>query len=103
MFNSRGSLWVGSIGTEHGHTQDKSGTHFGSNVEMSKLLSHIVWTLVLIASQFGTVSAADQSEKVGPTVADFAYGSDPRQRLDFWQAKSDTPTPIVVMIHGGGW
>jgi len=39
-----------------------------------------------------------------PTVADFAYGSDsPRQKFDFWQAKSDKPTPLVLLIHGGGW
>ncbi|MFN9914761.1 MAG: alpha/beta hydrolase, partial [Pirellulaceae bacterium] len=23
--------------------------------------------------------------------------------LDFWQAKSATPTPLVFVIHGGGW
>ena len=23
--------------------------------------------------------------------------------LDFWQAKSDKPTPLVLYIHGGGW
>lgn len=38
-----------------------------------------------------------------PTVADFAYGTAPRQKFDFWQAKSDTPTPLVLLIHGGGW
>jgi acetyl esterase/lipase len=39
-----------------------------------------------------------------PTAADFAYGNESeRQKLDFWQAKSDKPTPIVLMIHGGGW
>ncbi len=39
-----------------------------------------------------------------PTVADFAYGHDSeRQRLDFWKAESDAPTPVVLMIHGGGW
>ena len=38
------------------------------------------------------------------TVADYAYGQDSeRQRFDFWQAKSDTPTPVVLLIHGGGW
>ena len=25
------------------------------------------------------------------------------QVLDFWQAKSDKPTPLVFCIHGGGW
>jgi acetyl esterase/lipase len=39
-----------------------------------------------------------------PTVADYAYGADsPRQKFDFWQAKSDKPTPVVLLIHGGGW
>jgi acetyl esterase/lipase len=42
--------------------------------------------------------------RLEPTVADFAYAQDSkRQRFDFWQAKSDTPTPVVLMIHGGGW
>lgn len=39
-----------------------------------------------------------------PTVVDFVYANDsPRQKFDFWQAKSDTPTPLVLLIHGGGW
>jgi acetyl esterase/lipase len=39
-----------------------------------------------------------------PTVANFAYGQDsPRQVFDFFQAKSDKPTPVVLLIHGGGW
>ena len=32
-----------------------------------------------------------------------AYGTHPRQVLDFYQAKSDRPTPLVFHIHGGGW
>src|SRR3954463_10781185 len=31
------------------------------------------------------------------------YGTHPRQVLDFYQAKSDRPTPLVFHIHGGGW
>jgi len=42
-------------------------------------------------------------ERPAPTAADVAYGEHPRQRFDFWQAKSDQPTPLVVLIHGGGW
>ncbi|MCC6492286.1 MAG: alpha/beta hydrolase [Pirellulales bacterium] len=39
-----------------------------------------------------------------PTAADYAYGQDSqRQRFDFWQARSDRPTPVVLLIHGGGW
>lgn len=39
-----------------------------------------------------------------PTVANLAYGTDSeRQKLDFWKAEADAPTPVVLMIHGGGW
>lgn len=38
-----------------------------------------------------------------PTAAKVAYGTHERQVLDFWQATSDTPTPVVFYIHGGGW
>ncbi|MFN5852602.1 MAG: alpha/beta hydrolase [Pirellulaceae bacterium] len=38
-----------------------------------------------------------------PTVSDLPYGPHPRQRIDFWQASSTEPTPVVVLIHGGGW
>lgn len=31
------------------------------------------------------------------------YGEHPRQVLDFYQAESETPTPVVFYIHGGGW
>ena len=31
------------------------------------------------------------------------YGTHPRQVLDFYQARSDKPTPVVFYIHGGGW
>ena len=32
-----------------------------------------------------------------------AYGTHPRQVLDFYRAESDKPTPVVLYIHGGGW
>lgn len=34
---------------------------------------------------------------------DVPYGKHKRQVLDFYQAKSDKPTPVVFYIHGGGW
>lgn len=38
-----------------------------------------------------------------PTAADVLYGSHRRQVLDFYQVKSDKPTPLMFFIHGGGW
>jgi len=40
---------------------------------------------------------------IPPTFADVAYGPRPQQVLDFWQAKSAKPTPLIFSIHGGGW
>lgn len=40
---------------------------------------------------------------VPPTHENVAYGEHPRQVLDFYQAKSDAPTPVVFANHGGGW
>lgn len=34
---------------------------------------------------------------------DVPYGEHPRQVMDFYQAESDEPTPVVFYIHGGGW
>lgn len=31
------------------------------------------------------------------------YGSHERNTFDLWQAKSETPTPLVIYIHGGGF
>jgi acetyl esterase/lipase len=46
---------------------------------------------------------AAQNQEI-PTVADLPYGQESeRQKLDFWKPQSDKPTPVVLMIHGGGW
>src|SRR5919199_3281064 len=36
-------------------------------------------------------------------ILNLPYGTHPRQVLDFYQARSDRPTPVVFYIHGGGW
>src|ERR1700740_2353721 len=36
-----------------------------------------------------------------PTQANVAYGTHPKQVLDFWKAESDRPTPLLFFIHGG--
>ncbi len=38
-----------------------------------------------------------------PTLSGIRYGKHERQVLDFWKAQSDKPTPLVFVIHGGGW
>ena len=38
-----------------------------------------------------------------PTLTGIQYGKHERNILDFWKAPSDSPTPLVFVIHGGGW
>ena len=40
---------------------------------------------------------------IPPTHADVVYGSNPGNVLDLWLVPSDTPTPLLVFIHGGGF
>jgi hypothetical protein len=40
---------------------------------------------------------------IAPTHANVSYGKNARNVMDFWQAKSETPTPVVICIHGGSW
>lgn len=44
-----------------------------------------------------------QQEKPRPDVANEKYGDHERHVFDLWKAKSDTPTPLVIFIHGGGF
>ena len=44
-----------------------------------------------------------KSTQRAPTLSNVAYGTHPRQVLDFWKAESSQPTPLLFHIHGGGW
>jgi acetyl esterase/lipase len=64
--------------------------------------------LIVPTSAFAQAKAKAKPKKESPrpepTVADYKYGNDsPRQVFDFWQAKSERPTPVMLLIHGGGW
>jgi acetyl esterase/lipase len=70
------------------------------------------WLIALCLILFSSTTFAQTNSKAKkttpkgpkPTVADYVYGADSeRQKFDFWQAKSDKPTPVLLMIHGGGW
>src|SRR4051812_25762363 len=71
------------------------------------MLNRALVLVVLISLPSGALAQAAKKanqSRPKPTVADYKYANDsPRQRFDFWQAKSDSPTPVVLLIHGGGW
>lgn len=51
----------------------------------------------------GTGEEDSQSGTAEPTHANVPYGSHERNVLDFWQAESESPTPVVICFHGGGF
>ena len=56
------------------------------------------------ATKQDTTPVKKPPARPAPTVADYVYGKDsPRQVFDFWKADSKQPTPLVLLIHGGGW
>jgi acetyl esterase/lipase len=50
-----------------------------------------------------TKAAPENPPVVKPTLANVRYGPHERHVLDFWRAESASPTPLVFVIHGGGW
>ena len=51
----------------------------------------------------GRNAASGGPRKPAPTHADVPYGDHERHLVDFWRAESDSPTPLFVWIHGGGF
>ncbi|MGJ5118883.1 alpha/beta hydrolase [Bradyrhizobium oligotrophicum] len=47
--------------------------------------------------------AAREAERQSGPATEYAYGADPLQKLDFWQARGGAAAPLVVFVHGGGW
>ena len=54
-------------------------------------------------SQSASKQKAAPKPKPKPDLADVKYGPHERNVLDLWKAKSTSPTPLVVFIHGGGF
>ena len=48
-------------------------------------------------------AAKKEAPAIAPTEANVRYGEHERQVMDFYQAKSSRPTPVLFFIHGGGW
>jgi hypothetical protein len=58
---------------------------------------------IAVALFANSACLAQRKDKPTPTFKNIAYGPHERNVLDFWQAQSDQPTPLVVYIHGGGF
>lgn len=59
--------------------------------------------MLLYAVNARAARAQAAAELPKPTRENVHYGPHERQVLDFYQAKSDSPAPLLFFIHGGGW
>lgn len=67
-----------------------------------KMMSALV--LLLVATASWPTHADEYDPGVPkPTKAEVRYGPHERNVLDFWKADAEGPTPLVFVIHGGGW
>ncbi|MES2738633.1 MAG: alpha/beta hydrolase [Verrucomicrobiota bacterium] len=64
---------------------------------LSSLISTVAVAASALAGQAQTPAVPQ------PTQANVAYGKHEKQVLDFYQAASDKPVPLLFFIHGGGW
>jgi acetyl esterase/lipase len=68
----------------------------------------LVLAALLASLLAGGMSHAQRADRRGgarpkPDIANEHYGPHERNVLDLWKAKSESPTPLVVYIHGGGF
>lgn len=66
-------------------------------------VSVVLAAALAVCAQDETKKQQQPKKAEAPKPVTVAYGKHERQVLDFYQAKSDTPTPVVFYIHGGGW
>lgn len=81
---------------------------FGKKSLFQRLDSNKDGKLTLEEIRKGVRRAAGHGRIAGlglpvPTRKDVHYGPHQRNALDFWQARSDKPMPLIVFIHGGGF
>jgi acetyl esterase/lipase len=82
---------------------------------LQQLVRLAIASILALFIAFGAAPAQEKKEPpkkeakkppeppVPPTGANVKYGPNERNVLDFFQAKFDKPTPVVLCIHGGGW
>jgi acetyl esterase/lipase len=72
------------------------------NSMLCSLLCSGIATSALYSAETPATAALPEPTRYS-AIVDMPYGSNERQKLNFYRPISDKPTPVVFMIHGGGW
>ena len=95
-------MWLFSPNQSFSLTKIFKLTHWGT--DLMRRLSLPTATLLLITLNPHTATRADEADSM--TVhrdQTFATVDGEQLKLDLYLPQSDTPPPLVVWIHGGGW
>lgn len=68
-----------------------------------QMRTHWFGQILLLLIGMCSQAIAQDGKKPDPTFRNVPYGPHERNVLDFWQAESEKPTPVVLFIHGGGF
>lgn len=109
-----GTVIRGNVVEDTGSGRQKTGIRIGKEAGEVVLEDNTVKAATAVADERAhrpaplpaarTENGGDATRDLAPSFADVAYGTDSeRQRFDFWKAASDRRTPLVLLIHGGGW
>jgi acetyl esterase/lipase len=66
-------------------------------------LAFAAWVISFPAGGWAQAQKKAAAEKPAPDLANVKYGPHERHVLDLWKAKSESPAPLMVFIHGGGF
>ena len=70
---------------------------------ISTLVQAQVTSKVGVQERKSEVSEGYASSVPTPTIQNVQYCKHARNVVDIWQAEEKNPTPLVLVIHGGGW
>ena len=68
-----------------------------------KIFSLALVCLSYFLPQLLFAQAPAKPHAIAPASVDIVYGKHSRNRLDFFPADSETPTPVLIYFHGGGF
>ncbi len=58
---------------------------------------------IAFGQQPGDPKLGPKPYQIKPDIENARYGPHERNVIDFWKAKADHPTPLILHIHGGGF
>ena len=100
--NGRGEYLLAEESSDESNTEDEANTSEGESGESSNEDFDLLNLPENVKETMLTTEELQRGRAIRP-LANIKYGAHERNVMDFWKAKSDKPTPVLVNFHGGGF